>query len=100
MNITYFGCSMLNFNPSKFCMCVDLYRPSPQYQRNARKDPPRRNEPSKPSSRVSGGRGPSDRRGDGRGAGGRGGARGSDKDKGKGGKQDKVRVSLHKISLT
>ncbi|XP_063954553.1 katanin p60 ATPase-containing subunit A1 isoform X1 [Lytechinus pictus] len=69
------------------------HRPSPPYQRAARKDPPRRNEPSKPANRNSGhdrgGRGPSDRRGDGRSAGGRGGPRGSDKDKGRGGKSDK-----------
>ncbi|XP_033635164.1 katanin p60 ATPase-containing subunit A1-like isoform X2 [Asterias rubens] len=58
------------------------HRPSPQYQRGARKEPPRRSDPSKPSNRVSGrdpprpsgGRGPSqgnaDRRGDQRGRGG------------------------------
>ncbi|NP_999733.1 katanin p60 ATPase-containing subunit A1 isoform X1 [Strongylocentrotus purpuratus] len=70
------------------------HRPSPPYQRAARKDPPRRSEPSKPANRAPGndrgGRGPSDRRGDARsGGGGRGGARGSDKDKNRGGKSDK-----------
>ncbi|XP_038048023.1 katanin p60 ATPase-containing subunit A1-like isoform X1 [Patiria miniata] len=58
------------------------HRPSPQYQRGARKEPPRRSEPSKPSRggpardqpRPSGGRGPSygDKRNDGRGRGGGG----------------------------
>ena len=88
----------------QYLISVYLHRrPSPPYQRPARKDPPRRNEPSKPSSRVSGhdrgGRGPSDRRGDARGAGGRGGARGSDKDKGKGGRSDKVRDALYSLLL-
>ena len=79
----------------KLIIYFTSHRPSPPYQRAARKDPPRRSEPSKPANRASGndrgGRGPSDRRADARsGGGGRGGARGSDKDKNRGGKSDKV----------
>ncbi|XP_071503922.1 katanin p60 ATPase-containing subunit A1-like isoform X2 [Diadema antillarum] len=65
------------------------HRPSPQYQRPARKEPPRRSEPSRPSNRGGGGgRGPSDRRGDGRSGGAKAGGRGGS-DRARGGKSDK-----------